>query len=212
MSGQKAVAALWTLLALSALAMAQVEVVERSGNILLLSDGLAPRTLTRSGRDADPKLSPSGTIVAFCRKAESGDSSDTELWDVSTGLPPTEEPLSQGELRFRGWAVSGCRVPDFSPGGRLVYYIAEYAATTGAIVRVDLTTKQVVVVSDAIGFHVVQKGKYAGYIVALKRKLTLVKVWRWYWLLDPDGNEVEAIGDENDLQMFREMYEREQTR
>ena len=46
-------------------------------------------------------------------------------------------------------------------------------------------------------------GQVPGYIVALKRKDTLVGDWRWHWLLDSSGNDGDALAK------FEDLYEKD---
>ena len=117
--------------------------------------------------------------------------------------------MSRGDIPYERWKVSGCWTPAFSPDGKRVYYLADFMDTTRALVSVDLETGKVAALTDAGSFYIIPTGKYAGHIVAMKRKSTLVKVWYWYWLLDAEGNEVAPIGDDRDLYVFRDLYEHE---
>ena len=143
-------------------ATAQTRVAERQGNLVLLVPGQPERVLTRSGRDFDPVLSPSGDIVAFCRKGESGESRSSQLWEVSIGESAKEKMLNGKPLSFEKWHVSGCEKPDFSPDDKLVYCMLEFSDTSGVIGRANLSTGDVVAITTGLDVHVVKQGRYAG--------------------------------------------------
>lgn len=178
----------------------------RDGNVVLVEGEKPLKQLTSSKRDYAPALSPDGSVVVFCRKPLTLDSWNSSLWQVTT-TGANEQVLSGGPILFKGLECSGCDKPDFSPDGARVFYLAQLSDTSGLLVAVDLRPIKVRPLSDAIDYKVVKRGKYAGHIVALKRKHTLVQTWNWYWLLDVSGGEIAAIGDDEALRRFEEMYE-----
>jgi len=181
---------------------------EQNGKIMLSDPTGSARQLTRSGRDYDPKLSPDGRLVAFCRKV-GVDFFSGQIWLVSASENPKEWLVRDSGVSYQKFSLTGCETPDFSPNGKYLYYLLQFSATSGVISRVDLASGDVVAMTDAIGFRVISVGQYRGYFAAYKRKHTLTRVWSWCWLLDPDGKEVGAIGDEEAEQDFIRIYERE---
>lgn len=197
-----------------ALAVAQVStspiqaiehVIERGGDIYAVVDtGIVQ--VTASGSDSEPDLSPDGKRVVFVRKINDA---DRELW--MAGLQPVAPArrLLAAPVEVNGRKFSVVHRPRFSPDGAYVYFSVPYAAVTNAIVRVHVATGTHEFIAAAHKFTIISDGKYRGYLVARLRKAKLAPgYYDWYWLLTPEGKEVDLVGqDERDVALFLEQQQ-----
>jgi hypothetical protein len=94
----------------------------------------------------------------------------------------------------------------WSESGNKVFYLLEFIGTSNYLACLDVRSGEVKPLADVITFSVIRSGEYKGYLVALKRKHTLVRVWDWYWLLNDAGSELGPIGGEDDLKEFLDRY------
>ena len=187
----------------------------KDGNIYLTSqDGTIIR-LTNSGLDSDPCLSLDQRMVVFVRRkltfkitTGAGVTDKNELW--ITGTSGKEVPHrvllghSGGFNIDDKLVLAGFSKPQFSPDGKRVYFEAETWGSDNSARVLDLATGKVHFLYAGNDLQVVQVGRYAGYVIALKDipRTSPARVGR-YWLLDGDGNEAGEIGDqESDVRAF----------
>jgi dipeptidyl aminopeptidase/acylaminoacyl peptidase len=196
------------------LALAAPPVVSaESGNIVVADAGGEPRRLTTGGRDTQPSLSPDGKLVVFVRGGDgtvvagSGDVEANSIWIVDVeGKQPRLLVKSAAHANVEQ-LLGALSAPQFSPDGKSVYFTSAAWATSGAVHRVDVATGVVRFVSPGNSLEVLRAGQYAGHLVVQKHKYFLGGgSYDWFWLLTPDGKEVDAIGD--DPASFREVYGR----
>jgi len=196
--------------------VAQSVRIER-GNVVYVAAGGAPRRLTSMGLDSFAVLSPDGGTVAFVRRtpgvevdAASGPAEATELWIVRTD--------GTGARRLvRGWGaedmermLAGFTHPAFSPDGGRVYFLSSAWVTSGAVHVVDLATGAERYVCPGNSLEVVPRGEYAGHLVVSQHRYFVggSGSYDWLWLVTPDGRDVGPIGEEGNLEQFRETYAR----
>ena len=127
----------------------------QNGNVCV-SNGGESKTLTTSGRDSEPVLSPDGKWIVFVRTIPSkkistglGDADATELWQIrADGKEPIVlvRPKDSGKMEN---LLAGFSKPQFSTNGRLVYFLSEAWATSGALHVVDTTNKGTFCLSGA---------------------------------------------------------------
>jgi len=210
-------AATFVFCALSPSAVLGEQVVAERGGDIYLRTATGWRQMTNTGSDAAPKVSPSGKNVVFIRKLREsvlstenvlGWPDKTQLWVVATEASSRPELLLGTPIDLKGSKYYRFTDPQWSADGTAVFFSVDYAVTTGAIARVSLIDRRAVFIAPAIEFHVVQTGKYAGYLVAQQRKYKLAGGhYDWYWLLDPDGAPVDVIGEsETEVEEFCQSY------
>jgi WD40 repeat protein len=187
-------------------------VVEDKGQLVLVEPNGAKRTLTSSGQDSQPSLSPDGRAVVFVRRGSAGmlesatgEVEGNELWWMelaggkarrlvrSTG---SEEPK-----KFLG----GLQSPQFSADGKTVFFLSAAWVTSSAVHKVDIATGKEQFVTPGNSLEVVTRGEHRGRLIVQMHKYFLGGgSYDWYWLLEPDGREVGPIGE--DVAGFRELY------
>ena len=183
----------------------------QNGNVCV-SNGGESKTLTTSGRDSEPVLSPDGKWIVFVRTIPGkkistglGDADATELWQIGAdGKEPIVlvRPKDSGKMEN---VLAGFSKPQFSTNGRLVYFLSEAWATSGALHVVDSTNTKEHFVCLALEFEVVPSGEYRDcLLVAQHRYFIGGGSYNWFWLLRPDGKEVGPVGE--DTENFKATY------
>lgn len=98
--------------------------------------------------------------------------------------------------------------PVISIDNKFLYFLFDFGAgTTYGLAEIDLNTRRVTQLGNALGLRLVPSGKYAGKLIIFKRTPLLTpKIVYWYWLYDPVGKkDVGIVGlDENDADLFLE--------
>jgi len=189
------------------------------GNIYARTPDGGYRQLTEKGLDFDPALSPDGKLIAFVRRTPGH-------W-IPAGAGSEEDGLTTNEIWFMDrtgdnkrrvvvgrmgseteHVLSVLRRPLFSPDGRLLYFMSAEWATEAATHVLDIESGKTRFVAPGTLMEVVQKGEYAGHIIANQHRYFLgCGSYDWDWLLTPDGERVGPVGDsESQRQLFREMY------
>lgn len=187
-------------------------VISEEGNIVATRDDGRRVQLTKSGRDQAPQLSPDGTTVVFRRATQGrlvfagyGEEEANELWLVNVD-GSGERLLLRGEDRNdplrRTWdcdlITAGFVDPQFSHDGRKVFFQGYCAATSHRLWSVDLATRgshtfPVALGGDAIVLH---DTEYAGHLIVPRRSYHEGGgAFVWYYLFDPNGREIAALGD-----------------
>jgi hypothetical protein len=180
-----------------------------NGNIFFQGPDSPEIKVTDLGMDRDAQLSPDGRRIVFIRAHGSGTEDDDELILAQVdGRQVTVSSILRGPAKFQSVSSKLKRNPQWAPDGRLIFFLVHFGDTSFGLVKLDMESKKLTSISDAIHYYVVPRGKYAGNIVAHKRKHTLVFPWYWYWLLDTDGREIGPIGDSSNLDEFEDRYVR----
>jgi hypothetical protein len=183
------------------------------GNIFYISADGRSIQITSEGLDSAPSLSCDGRRVVFVRRTPGyvidtglGDVEDNEIWVASIG--GNEKPLKV----FRGHAggfnisknlvVAGFERPQFSADGRKIYFVATTWATSSAVHVLDLSTGRNQFLESGHSVEPICSGQYKGYII-IDRDILPRGGGRYdeYWLFDPNGHRLKAIGD---LKNFKE--------
>jgi hypothetical protein len=184
----------------------------QNGNICISSASGETKTLTNTGHDSEPIPSPDGKWIVFIRTIPGkkistglGDADVTELWQIrADGKEPTVLVRSKDSDKMET-VLTGFSKPQFSANGKLVYFLSEAWATSGALHVVDTTNGKEHFVCPALEFEVVPSGEYRDcLLVAQHRYFIGGGSYNWFWLLRPDGEEVGPVGE--DTENFKATY------
>jgi len=196
-------------IALAAQSYAQ-QVSVQNGNVIL-----AGRTLTNSGHDSEPVLSPDKKWIAFVRTVPdkkkstgAGEADATELWEIrADGKEPTVLVRAKESDKMEN-VLAGFSKPEFSTNGKLVYFLSEAWTTSGALHVVDTTNGEEHFVCPAAEFEVVQSGEYRDDLLVQQHRYFIGGgSYDWFWLLKPDGKEVGPVGEDTDN--FKATYSKQ---
>ena len=181
-------------------------------NVVFLDAAGVAHQLTQSGRDADANLSPDQKTIVFARQVW-GETADTHVPVVTESeirVTPVDGK-TQGRRLFSRPAGDAewqhvLDAPAFSPDGRRVYFMSDFAATSGALWKLDLSTGHArMLIPGAIGYIVVQKGSRRGSLIVQRRSVcnggTVDHETFWhacypFYLFTADGRVVRRIADE----------------
>ncbi len=188
-------------------------VFARGGNLFVLGKPGHAKRLMASGRDSDPSMSPDGKRVVFVRgtpgrtiETGAGSVEAKEIWVAdSKGGRPVRIVRGEGSQDPRK-VLAGFRAPQFSPDGRLIYFLSHAYATSDAVHRVDVNTRKVSFVCDGNTLEVVRKGEHRGHLIVLRHRYTAQGSSDEYWLMDPHGKEVRRIGGEKEQERFKKKH------
>jgi hypothetical protein len=175
-------------------------VYEHDGNIFF-SDANGERTLTTSGVDSQPALSPDGKLVVFVRhtlnkpvETGSGDGSPDELVIMHLETNTMHKIVEAKPSLKMEEVLAGFSKPQFSSDSKSVYFLSKAWTTSAAIHKVDLHTKKVTFISPGNSLEVIQRGKYTGYLkVNIHRYHRGGGSYDCDYLLTPEGREVKVI-------------------
>ncbi|SAK64103.1 protein TolA [Caballeronia hypogeia] len=201
-----AIAAALIAFLLSAASHAQ-SVVVQYGNLVYRHASGATEVLTETGADGSPAISPDGNLIAFTR-LRPGERENSEI----TGSGPLRDVyvirISDHALRKIVTAthsaqpeneISGINSLKFSPDGSTLYFNTAAWATSEAIHAVPVQGGRERFVTSGNGFAVVQRGKYAGYLVTSQhRYMEGHGSWNPYVLVSPEGKEIKVLGEFGD--------------
>ncbi|WP_224369574.1 TolB family protein [Hyalangium versicolor] len=199
------------LFALSAQARSPT-VTEEKGNLVWVESNGAKRQLTSLGQDSQPALSPDGKSLVFVRKgagrkleSASGEVDANEIWwmDTAGGKPRrlVQSAASDDPKKFLG----ALQAPQFAPDGKTVFFLSAAWTTSNAVHKVDVATGKVQFIAAGNTLEVVPRGDHRGRLIVQVHKYFLGGgSYDWYWLLEPDGREVGAIGEDDSG--FRALY------
>ncbi|MBV9104565.1 MAG: hypothetical protein JO313_00940 [Verrucomicrobia bacterium] len=184
-----------------------------AGNVYLTDEAGTVKQLTYSGRDSRPVLSPDGLWIVFIRAVSgqristgSGDQLDpTELWQIgANGKDATRLLRCRTSERMED-VVAGFDDPQFSSGGRYVYFTTPAWTTSPAVHVVDTTNAKEHFVCPGWNLEVLRSGEYRDCLLVRQHRYFLGGgSYDWFWLLRPDGNEIGPVGE--DPSNFKELY------
>jgi dipeptidyl aminopeptidase/acylaminoacyl peptidase len=175
----------------------------------------APRQLTTSGQDREPRLSPDGRTVAFIRgtpgrlvETALGPEEATELWVIRTDGSGARMLVRGRASDDPRQALASLQSPQFSPNGRRIYFLSTAWVTSAAVHAVDTSAGREWFVAPGSTLEVVPSGEYAGHLLVGQHRYFIAGgSYDWFWLLTPDGRDVGPVGEtEGALEAFREMY------
>lgn len=136
---------------------------------------------------------PSGLELVFMRVSEKGGQLE---WLIKGPLPCNKYRLPfESNLQW-------------SPDANRLYLMAEFSSTSAYLLAVEPEVRQARCLVPVVGYAVISTAdrRFSGHFIGLLRKHKVMHPYYWYWLLDPEGKEVEPIGEENDLPEFFDSY------
>lgn len=186
---------------LASAAAAQRVVVTRGDAWFEPGHGRAARRLTTDGRTWQAALSPDARLVAYVRStpgvrvgAGSGTEQATELWTVAVDGTRQTLRLRGHGARSMEHVVAAMQDPQFSPGGRRIYFASAAWAVSAAVHVFDLDTGRERYVAPGWLAEVVQKGTYAGNLLVGQHRYFLSGgSYDWLYLLTPSGREIGPV-------------------
>jgi len=203
-------------IAFAFLAQAHAQKVSvQNGNVCISTAGAEVKALTTSGHDSEPVLSPDGKWIAFVRtlpgrkiSTGAGEADVTELWQIrADGKEPTALVRAKESDKMET-ILAGFSKPQFSSDGKLVYFMSEAWATSGALHVVDSTNGKEHFVCPALEFEVVKSGEYKDCLLVSQHRYFIGGgSYDWFWLSRPDGKEVGPVGE--DTENFKGTYLKE---
>ncbi len=207
----------WALVVLTGtllppMSAAEPKVEARGGDIFLLSGGAEAKQLTTSGRDSAPVLSPDGRWIVFVRAVPdkkigtgSGDVDAQELWQIGAGGQEPTRLVAPRQAEDMRNVVANFADVQFSSDGRLMFFVTEAYATSGAVHVVDTTNGKEHFLVAGGGLEVVPSGEYRDCLLVGQHRYFLGGgSYDWVWLFRPDGKEVGPVGE--DATNFKELY------
>ena len=202
-----------TILVLAATAAVFAQTVSvKDGNIQFTDKSGRTTALTSSGRDSSPLLAPDGKWVAFVRKIDgkkiatgSDEVDPAELWQVRVdGKEPTLLVRCRESQKTES-LIGGFETLQFSPDGKLLYFVTPAWATSGAVHVVDTTNRKERFLFAGNNVKVVPSGEYKGCLLVQQHRYFVGGgSYDWFWLLRPDGKEVGPVGE--DTSTFEATY------
>jgi hypothetical protein len=187
----------------AALAHAAVPTVAIKGGNVVLTDNGQQRQLTKSGKDADPVLSPDGKWVAYTRvnnPGSTGSQGDCKSEAMADELRRTGTNGSGDELLVRGQDSSDPKSTlcdfshkQFTSDGRYIFFLSPAWAVSAALHRYDTLTKVrsfVIDANDVIVLNDCKRAENRDSLVVLQHRYFVVAgSYDWYWLFDAAGKK-----------------------
>ncbi|CAB3801853.1 hypothetical protein LMG28614_05509 [Paraburkholderia ultramafica] len=201
-------------LALTAVAARAQSVVVQHGNLVYRNASGATELLTETGADGSPAISPDGNLIAFMRQrpGEQVDSNDpnsgslSDVYVISISDHSLRKIVTAAHSAKPENELSGINSLKFSPDGSTLYFNTAAWVTSGAIHAVPVQGGRERFITNGNGFAVVQRGKYAGYLVTSQhRYMEGHGSWDPYVLVSPEGKEIKVLGEFGDDEPRAEM-------
>ena len=184
-------------------------VSSEDGRIVLENSSGQKTTLTQTGFDSDPWLSPDGRIVVFLR-GSAEDMFRNSVYEID--LPArTPKLLYAGQAKYQGREGSYFGSPELNETRDKLFLISKESVTSGALISIQLASGQAIWISDqVVGYDVIEcPKKYRGDLIALKRHEEDIfgHPFFLYWLYSAAGRELGLAGDgelDGDLDFIRD--------
>jgi hypothetical protein len=194
-------------------------VAVNDGNIVLEQNG-QQWSLTRSGKDAGPVLSPDGKWVAFTRvgnPASTGSQGDCKSGAQADELRRIRVDGRGEELLVRGregkndpkQSICDFSSKQYTSDGRFIYFLSPAWAVSAALHRYDTSTRALSFVIDANDVIVLSDCKKAdnrdSIVVSQHRYFVVAGRYDWYWLFDATGRKEKGpVGEFENSQAVRD--------
>lgn len=196
-------------------------VTSRNGNILYIDGSGRERQITSGHDDRDPSLSPDGQHIVFVRASKTEPSPIhpketrilvSELWyaDQSGRMQPAV--IFRGSVMPPdGRPLTVFSSPQFSPGDKYVFFLAEFSATSDALCRLDVSRHRAsFLTGGAIQYALLTNGGHRGRMIASMRTTPTHPEGGYFYpfyLLDAQGRRLRRIADESaDLRSLVRQY------
>ena len=205
---------IFLILCQPALAQKPVGVLAKMGDIyLVLTDGRL-RRLTSDGKNSQPALSLDKKWVVFTREISEKitgvdlleGTKPNDIWLMDT-LGKKKQKIASGyhySSEARQLLASTAINPQFSLDGQSVLFQVG-TGELASIEQVDLKTRKVKFICRGEKLKIIPQGRYQGYLIVRQPRNFLGNGgYCWYWLMNPAGKEIGAIGDERRLKKFED--------
>jgi len=202
------------LLAIAAAGTHAQSVVVQYGNLVYQNASGATETLTETGADGNPVISPDGSLIVFTRirpgeqenSADAGSGPLRDVYVMRLSDHAVTKIVSAAHAPKPEDDLSGINSLAFSPDGSMVYFNTAAWVTSKAIHAVPVQGGHERYVTNGNGFAVVKHGKYAGYLVTRQhRYMEGHGSWNPYVLVRPEGKEIKVLGEFGDDEPRAEM-------
>jgi hypothetical protein len=187
-------------------------VTSRGGRIFYRNVAGRETQLSQGPDDRDPALSLDGRSVVFVRVTKTAHypnspaekhALDSEVWRASISSGALPEAILRGPIKDTGARpLTSFFGPQFSPGGDYVYILAEFAATSFALCRVDSARRTGLFLRGGVlEFRVLTAGPRKGQLIAAIRTASTKPYESYegyttpYYLLDQNGRTIRRIAD-----------------
>ncbi len=202
------------IFSLGACLLRSATVTAEAGNIFLVSGDGKKIQLTNAGLDSEPVLAPDGTLIVFIRQtsltliaAGSGKAAANELWLIEPSGKNARRIVKAKASEDMKQLLAGLSSPVFTPDSKKVYFLSAAWVTSNAVHSVDLATQRIGFIVAGNSLELAQSGKYSGDLIVQQHRYWLAGgSYDWFWLFEPSGQEVGAIGEDSGLANFRETY------
>jgi hypothetical protein len=194
----------------------------KDGNVVLVQDGQT-RPLTKSGKAADPVLSPDEKWVGFTRVGNpdsTGQQGDCKSGAQADELRRIHADGSGEELLVKGHdhqdpsqALCDFSSKQFTSDGRYIYFLSPAWAVSAALRRYDTRTKAqtfVIAANEVIVLNVCKKAEYRDNLAVQQHRYFMVGgSYDWFWLFDSSGKKEKGpIGEYETQQAARDAIDR----
>lgn len=182
-----------------------MKAVVKEKNIFLIFEDGEQKQITDMHVDTLAVLSVDNKLLAFIRSTngpliDAGmpdvENNEILLYDIKTQkLDVIVRSKNNGNPEY---VLAGLCNINFSPDSRYIFFESSASwATSNAIHRYDLSTKEEKFVTDGNSLKVIMKGKYKGYLIVNKHKYYKKGgSYDFDWLVDKDGKEIKQWKDE----------------
>jgi TonB family protein len=194
-------------LVLGSVATHAQSVVVQHGNLVYRNASGATDLLTETGADGNPVITPDGSLVAFTR-LRPGDNPDlndpnsgalSDVYVIRISDHALRKLVTAAHSKQPENELSGINALTVSPDGSTLYFKTAAWVTSGAIHAVPIQGGRERFVTSGNSIAVVQRGKYAGYLVASQhRYMDGHGSWDPYVLVSPEGKEIKVLGEFGD--------------
>jgi len=168
------------------------------------------RTITHSGHDSEPVLSPDGRRLVFTRTVGkplstcSGSGAETdnvELWTANIDGSGARKLLGVRQADDLHKALCAFTDAQFSSDGNLLYFETPAWATSGAIHVYDFRAGKEHYVVDGDDLEVLAKCAEPDFrdklIVTQHKYFVFGGSYDWPWLISPQGKTLGLVGGDN---------------